>query len=198
MDTFPILRSERLESAARACPLLDGDPEAWVACCSKRFFRLARRITGEDELAMEILQESWVKVLEAVQAYRGGAPACGWVRVIVQNSAIDARRKRQTETQGVEPAQFERLEDPGQSPEARAAERELVEMLLAMISVLPETYRQIVELRYVQNLSTKETAEFLQISRANVSVRLNRAVSMLRKRFEARGLVDAAGPKKSM
>lgn len=197
LDTFPILRSKRLESASRSCPLLDGDPEAWVACCSRRFFPLARRIARDDDLALDILQESWVKILEVTHAYRGGPPACAWVRTIVANSAIDARRKRKAETREEELGQFERLEDPGQSPEAWAAEKELLEMLSAMLSVLPETYRQILELRYAQGLTTKETAEQLQISRANVSVRLNRAISMLRRRFERRMLEQAAEFRKS-
>ena len=151
----------------------------------------------DDEFALDILQESWAHVLEAIYRYRGGSPACAWVRAIVANSAIDAHWKRKAETREGEPGQFERLEDPGQSPEAWAAERELIEMLSAMISALPETYRQILELRYAQGLTTKETAKQLQISRANVAVRLNRAISMLRRRLEKRVLENAKFQKSS-
>ena len=154
-----------------------------MACCSKRFLPLARRIARDNDLALEILQESWVKIIEAVHTYRGGSPACAWVRTIVANSAIDAHRPR---THPSEDQDIDVLEDPGRSPEAWAAQRELVNLLSAMISELPEIYRQILNLRYTQGLSTEEAATQLRISRANVSVRLNRAISMLRKRFEER------------
>ena len=130
-----------------------------------------------------------MKVLEAVCEYRGGRPACAWVRTIVAHCAIDDIRRKQNAGLQQEMAQreFERLENPSRSPEALAAEKELIEMLSAMISALPETYRQILDLRYAQGLSTREAADRLHISRTNVSVRLSRAVSMLRKRLEARG-----------
>lgn len=187
-SSLPTLKAERLASAARACPLLDSDPEAWVACCSKRFLPLARRIAGDDDLANDILQESWVKILEAVHGYRGGPPACAWVRVVVENCGKDRQRKRKHDASGGNPRELETLEDPTRSPEALVIQRELTEVLLEMIAVLPETYRHVVELRYRAELSTKETAELLQISPGAVAVRLHRAVSMLRSRLEARAL----------
>ncbi len=93
-ECFPILRDSGLERAAVPCPLLEGKEEAWVACCSKRFFPLARRIAGEDDLAQEVLQESWAKILKAIHAYRGGSPACAWVHAIVSHSAIKAGKAR--------------------------------------------------------------------------------------------------------
>lgn len=180
---MPVLHSKELRVTARACPLLDGDPEVWVECCSKRFFPLAKRIVRDNDLAEDVLQESWVKILEAVHRYRGGPPACAWVRTIVANNAVDVHRKRNS------PGARDLPEHPAESPEAAAAAKELRELLAAMIGALPETYRQILELRHGQGLSTKETADLLHISRANVSVRLNRAVSMLRRRLIARGVM---------
>lgn len=185
-SALPVLHTERLASAARACPLIDGDPEAWVACCSKRFFPLARRIAGDDDLANDALQESWVKILEAVHVYRGGSPACAWVRVVVVNCGKDRQRKRKREASGGNSEELDRLEDPTRSPEVLAIQSELTEVLLEMIAALPATYRQVVELRYQKELSTKETARLLQLSPGAVAVRLHRAVSMLRNRLEAR------------
>jgi len=183
-----VLQSSGLKEAARACPLLDGDPEAWAACCSERFFPLARRIAGDSDLARDALQESWAKILEAVHMYRGGDPACAWVRAIVANSAADTRRKRRAEVP-VGAGMAIRWEAPGKSPEAAAAEKQLLHLVSTMIAALPETYRQVLELRHVRGLSTGEAAGLLHTSRANVSVRLNRAVSMLRKRLQARGVL---------
>ena len=165
-----------------------------MACCAERFFPLARRIAGDNDLAQDALQESWAKILEAVHMYRGGAPACAWVRAIVAHSAADLRRKRRAEVPVSEGAgRAIRLEDPSRSPEALAAEKQLLDLVSAMIAVLPGTYRQVLELRHARGLDTAEAAALLRTSRANVSVRLNRAVAMLRKRLQARGVLRSGG-----
>lgn len=186
-DASPPTQEDKLEQAARACPLLDGDPEAWVACCTKRFCPVARRIAGDNALAEDVLQESWIKILEAVHRYRGGSPACSWVGVIVANTAKDAIRKRGTRVPLDEAANVEesRYEAPGASLEREEEER-LIRLASEMVAALPETFRQVLEMRYLHGLSTEETARLLDTSRGNVSVRLHRAVSMLRKRLLAR------------
>lgn len=182
-NEFPVLPNARLGRLARDCPLLDENEEAWIACCSKRFYSLAKRIAGDDD-ALDALQESWIKVLQAVRAYRGGPPACAWVRSIVANSAKDIHRRRHGEMLLHE--EPDQRQDTGKSSEDQAMEAQLLQLLGEIIATLPESYRQILELRYGQERSTKETADLLHISRSNVATRLERAVSLLRKLVEAR------------
>ena len=59
-------------------------------------------------------------------------------------------------------------------------------LLAEMIQVLPGTYREILDLRVNQGLSTRQTAERLHISRASVSTRLNRAVHLLKSHLDTR------------
>lgn len=181
---FRIVSSTALERAARACPLLEdqSEREAWAACCSQRFLPLARRLTGDNDLAEDILQESWVRVLEHVCEYRGGAPACSWVRAIVRHCALDLSRQRRPA--GVE--SLTDIEDPSLDPAARAEQRQLLVLLREMVAVLPAAYREVCELRYGQELSTAETARRLGISPSNVATRLDRAVRMLRSRLDVR------------
>ena len=61
-----ILNRPALKRAAGECPLLEGDQEKWIACCSERFFPLAKRIAGDDSLAEDALQDSWIKIMQAV------------------------------------------------------------------------------------------------------------------------------------
>ena len=183
-ETFHILPSSALARASRACPLLEeqSDREAWATCCSRRFLPLARRLAADNGLAEDILQESWVRVLEHVCEYRGGSPACSWVRAIVHNCALDLAHKRLTD--GDEPSAD--LEDPCPDPAARAEQQQLLVLLHAMVSALPAAYRDVCELRYGQDLSTAETARRLGISPSNVATRLDRAVGMLKIRLDAR------------
>lgn len=54
-----------------------------------------------------------------------------------------------------------------------------------IIALLPDTYRQIVELRLRQGLSTGQTAQQLHVSRVQFATRLNRAIGMIRRRIDA-------------
>ena len=68
-DHFHVLPTPKLKQAAMDCPLLECDSEAWIACCSRRFFPLAKRIAGDDSLAEDVLQASWIKILLSIKSY---------------------------------------------------------------------------------------------------------------------------------
>ena len=156
-NELSVLPNSRLRRVAQDCPLLDGHEEAWIACCSKRFFPLAKQIALDDSAALDILQESWIKVIQAVHAYRGGSPACAWVRPIVANSAKDIHRRRHGEVELQEVLDLRQSTE--RSPEDQAMEAQLLRLLDEIISTLPETYHQVLVLRYGQERSTEETAE---------------------------------------
>lgn len=153
-----------------------------MACCSRRFLPLARRIVGNNDLAEDVLQESWIRVLEHVCDYRGDSPGCSWVRSIVRNCALDLGRGVSLATE--EPPHD--LEDPSLDPEALAQRRQLIRLLREIVAALPLAYREVCVLRFGKGLSRAETAHLLGISPSNVSTRLERAVKMLRKRLDAR------------
>ena len=75
---------------------------------------------------------------------------------------------------------------PTQDPEALAQERELLVLLREMIDLLPGTYRQVIMLRLYQGFASKEISRRLRLSRGNVAVRMNRAVTLLKRRIDAR------------
>lgn len=157
--------------------------EEWIVCCTQRFCPLARRIAKDDSLAEDALQISWIKVLQSInRAYFNGPVACSWVAKIVANTAknIDRQRYQHAEIPLVE------IEAPVRSPEDLALEKQRLVLLREMISLLPETYRQVIDLRIYKGFSTQQTANLLYISPSNVSTRLNRAVRLLRKRVNAR------------
>ena len=182
-DDFHVLPTPELKRAAKDCPLLEGNLEAWIVCCSRRFFPLARRIVGDDSLAEDVLQTSWIKILQSINhACFDGPKACPWVHEIVANTAEDVRRQRKSRSE----VTLQEEGDVNASPEALAQEHELLALLGEMVSLLPDTYRQILELRAYQGLSSQQTAERLHISRSSVSTRLNRAVHLLQRRLEAR------------
>lgn len=186
-DDLHVLPTPELRQAAQGCPLLEGKPEAWIRCCSQRFFPLAKRIAGDDSLAQDALQLSWIKILQTARTCRGGPKACAWVHSIVANSARDVRRKapRRGEVPLSEEQEGQR-EDPGQNPEALAQEKELLRLLREMVVLLPDIYRQVVDRRVYQGFSSRKTAAQLHISSSDVDTRLSRAVEMLKRRLDTR------------
>ena len=182
-DHFHVLPTPKLKQAAKDCPLLEGNSEAWIACCSRRFFPLARRVAGNDDLVHDVLQTSWIKILQSLNHVSFSGPkACPWVHQIVTNTAKEFHGKQVRRRE-------DPLEDqaaPTRSPEAIAQERELLVLLREMIDLLPGTYRQVIKLRLYQGLSTKQVSQNLHISRGNVAVRMNRAISLLMRRIDAR------------
>lgn len=182
-NDFHILPIPKLMQAARDCPLLEGNLEGWINCCSRRFLPLARRISGDDSLAEDVLQTSWIKILQTARACRGGPKACSWVHTIVTNAAKDVRRK---DLRLREDALPEDVEDSSRNPENLAQEEQMLRLLREMVVLLPETYRQVVDLRFYRGLSTRQTAERLHISSSNAAVRLSRAVEMLKRRLDSR------------
>lgn len=182
-DDFHVLPTPKLKRAAKDCPLLEGQSEAWIVCCSRRFFPLAKRIAGDDDLAHDVLQTSWIKILQSINhACLDGPKACPWVHMIVTNTAKNYHRQRVGRREG--PLRDERT--PNHDPEALAQERELLVLLREMIDLLPGTYRQVVKLRLYQGFSNKQIARCLHVSRGNVAVRMNRAIALLKRRIDAR------------
>lgn len=180
---FHVLPTPKLTRAAKDCPLLERNAEAWIACCSRRFFPLAKRIAGDDDLARDVLQTSWIKILEAINhACFDGPKACPWVHRIVTNTAKNYHRQRARRRE--DPLQGARA--PDQGAEALAQERELLVLLREMIDLLPGTYRQVIKLRLYQGFSNKQIAQCLHISRGSVAVRMNRAINLLKRRIDAR------------
>ena len=194
-DDFHVLPTPKLKQAAKDCPLLEGNSEAWIACCSRRFFPLARRISGDDDLVHDVLQTSWIKILQSLNhASFNGPKACPWVHRIVTNTAKNLHRDKVHRREGPLEEQAALTRDP----EALAQERELLNLLKEMIDLLPGTYRQVMKLRLYQGFSTTQISQHLHISRGNVAVRMNRAISMIKRRIDARARsLSQEGPQQS-
>lgn len=157
--------------------------EEWISCCTQRFTPLARRIAGDNSLAEDALQTSWLKILQSINhAYFDGPKACPWVAKIVANASRDEtrRQRRRRETPLIQ------IQTRSQSPELLAQEKQLLGLLREMVALLPDTYRQVIELRVYKGFTTKQTAHLLHISNSNARVRLHRAVRLLQRRIDAR------------
>jgi RNA polymerase sigma-70 factor (ECF subfamily) len=154
----------------------------------ERIYTLARRIVHEPHDAEEVVQETFLSVLEHLPAYRGEALFRNWILRIATNAALkQLRKKRGLRTLSLDAAD----EDDGplphpeyiapwqEDPAQLARQHEVRALLEGALSQLDEKHRLVFILRDVEELSIEETAGALGISQANVKIRLMRARLML-------------------
>jgi len=185
-------RDRRLVDALR-----HGEPTAaeWlVTTCGDRAYRLAIRITGNDEDAEEVVQDAFWSVTRKIETFRGASAFGSWLYRIVANAAyqkLRGRRGRRSDVSLDEVLPFfdehgahaepvadwsPRVDDPSRQTEVRVA-------LTAAIDELPAKYRAVLVLHDVEGLSNGEIGEALRLSVANVKSRVHRARLFLRKRL---------------
>jgi RNA polymerase sigma-70 factor (ECF subfamily) len=168
--------------------------EALVGRYEEQVYRIARRIVREAHDAEEAVQDTFVSVLEHLGAFRGdggGGEASfrAWLLRIATHAALRILRKRRGTVSldggaGEDALPHPEFIAPWQEDPADLANRHEVRQLLdEAMQMLDEKYRMVFVLRDVEGLSIEETAEALQISPANVKIRLMRARLMLRERL---------------
>lgn len=168
--------------------------EALVGRYEQRIYGLARRIVGQVQDAEEVVQQTFLSVIEHLKGFREEALFSTWLTRIATNHALGLLRKRAR--QRTVPLADDRSEDADrdvphpeyiaqwrETPEELASRHETRELLDEAVQQLDEKYRLVFLLRDVEGLSTNEAAETLGISPANVKVRLLRARLMLRERL---------------
>lgn len=154
----------------------------------QRIYRLAMNIVRQRQDAEDVVQASFMKALENLKGFRGEAAFGTWLRRIAVNTALKLLRKRRgfSLEQATEPDETGRIAHPQiiadwrEDLEKNIEQRELKKILENAINQLDEKYRLVFVLRDIEELSTAEAAEAMQISQANVKVRLLRARLMLR------------------
>jgi len=166
--------------------------EALVARLQGRVYGVAYRILGQAQDAEDVVQQTFLSVVEHIDGFRGESSVATWVLRIATNFALKTLRKKQglpTLSLDVEEESFAHIPHPEyiaawrEMPDALAQRAELRGMLDKAIAELDDKYRVVFVLRDIEELSTEETAEALGISISNVKVRLMRARMQLRERL---------------
>ena len=155
-------------------------------------YALAMRMLRSREDAEEVVQDTFLSVLEHLQDFRGDASFRTWLIRIATNHALKVLRRRRLRRS----VPLEHAEDDDQplphpefvaqwkeDPAHLVQQQENERLLNEAIGSLDEKYRMIFLLRDVEGLSTEEAASILDISVANAKVRLLRARLLLRERL---------------
>ena len=178
--------------------------EGLIIRYGQRAYRLARRITGNDQDAEEVVQDALCTVVRKIDTFRGESAFGSWLYRIVANAAYHKLRGRQKrwrelslddvlplfDANGchiVPVADWSsRVDNPAMQAELRTA-------LTTAIGELPATYRSVLVLRDVEGRSNPEIGQALGLSVPVVKTRVHRARLFLRKRLgDYMATMDAA------
>jgi RNA polymerase sigma-70 factor, ECF subfamily len=158
---------------------------------NQRLFRIARAILGNSDEAEDVMQHAYVRAYAALHQFAGRSQFSTWLTKIAIHEASSRLMKRKRihtvasdadeDYQGMEAAR-----SSGPNPEEQVLRHETIRLLEEAVDSLPGTYRCVFVLREMENMSTAETANCLELTEEAVKVRLLRARHMLRKELYTR------------
>lgn len=147
--------------------------------------RFATRLSGDPDRAEEIVQEALVRVVRSWKSFRGDAAFRTWFFRIV----INVFRDHRTDAAAVSAAPIDESQsdfvDTAVQPPGAAMAAELGELVAREISRLPARQREVLVLTVYEGLSTRQVADLVGISEANVHSTLWAARSRLKARLAA-------------
>ncbi len=180
------------ENAAIARGLKNHDTELLdhlIELYQHRLLRYLLFLTGKREIAEDIFQETWMRVLLRGGQYNGKARFDTWLFTIARNLVIDLSRKRTMLSldQMSEPANegqgFEIATD-GPSPLEQFQMREDRAEVAAVLLKLEPNYREVLTLRFHEEMSLEEIASVTRTPLSTVKSRLYRGLTALRPELE--------------
>ena len=197
-----MLAQSQSENAAMAHGLKRQDPELLdrlIELYQHRLLRYLLFLTGRRDIAEDLFQETWMRVLLRGSQYNGKARFDTWLFTIARNLVIDLSRKR-TMSSLDEMSEANDDERPfeiaidGPSPlehfQSRENSAEVGEILLKLDS----TYREVLVLRFYEELSLEEIAGVTRAPLSTVKSRLYRGLAALKPEMEQiRALHTARG-----
>ena len=184
---FSTLMTMETEEAQIAQGLRRRDPEVLDALIEQYQHRLLRylaHMTHNQATAEDLFQETWIRVLEKGHQYDGKSRFATWLMTIAHNVAIDHLRKKvphsldeMRDTEDAAP--FEPVANEP-SPFEQAAASEDRGRINAALEQVPTIFREVLVLRFQEQLKLEEIAKLVGIPLATVKTRLYRGVQALR------------------
>jgi RNA polymerase sigma-70 factor (ECF subfamily) len=150
-----------------------------------RLFRYLVYLTGSRDRAEDFFQETWIRVLERGHQYDGKSKFEAWLFAIARHLVIDWQRQKKVQSLDAltDPEQDAPLEIPAQndpSPLQRVLSREEEAGVNASLECIPAIYREVLLLRFQEELQIEEMAALLGTPVSTVKSRLYRGLEAAR------------------
>lgn len=163
------------------------DPNAFGALYDRyvdRIYAYAYRQVQEAALAQDVTAVTFEKALRHIRKYRWqGKSFCAWLYRIARNEAMSHHRKQQHTLSWQTMEAHENGTSHGREMETAVVYHQDRQQLHQALAKLSHKDREILSLRFFEELNSEEVAEVLKCSPSNVYVRLHRALKRLQKQL---------------
>jgi RNA polymerase sigma-70 factor (ECF subfamily) len=145
-------------------------------------WRYVRRLLGDGDLAAEVLQDVWIRVLRGLPGLREPSRLRAWLFTIARRTSMDGLRIRYSEppAASIDDVDVAAQEETDLAHDLDAMQQELARM--------PLIEREVLVLFYLEELTLEQIADVLGVPSGTVKSRLFRARRMLRQQLTAKGV----------
>ncbi|WHX67276.1 RNA polymerase sigma factor SigW [Peribacillus frigoritolerans] len=173
--------------------VLKGDHNAFgeiVEIYKDKVYQICFRMLGNRQEAEDLAQEAFVRAYVNIRSFNITMKFSTWLYRIATNLCIDRLRKKKpdyyldAEVAGTEGLNmYSQIASDMAKPEEEVESLELQETIQVEIMKLPEKYRSVIVLKYIEELSLKEISEILDLPVGTVKTRIHRGREALRKQL---------------
>jgi RNA polymerase sigma-70 factor, ECF subfamily len=182
-NSFGMVLDAHDRDVIEACQRGDADAfRALFEAYKDRVYSIALRYSGNPAAAMDIAQDTFLKLLSRIGDYRSEASFDSWLYRLVVNSCIDDQRRGRRMTPFLD-GLLEAVCAPAESVLHKLMRVETEQRVQDVVARLAPEHRMVIVLRYTEGLAYEEIAKILGCSPGTVASRLNRAHKILERRL---------------
>lgn len=162
--------------------ILKGETQLYARLMRKfneRLYRIGISIIKDDVAIEDVMQTTYLNAYLQLGNFQNKSSFGTWITRILINESLLFLKKRNRQQELV--SQNPGIEQHQDTPLTNLMNKELKTVIEKSVSNLPEKYRLVFVMREVEELSTRETMDILNITESNVKVRLKRAKEILQK-----------------
>jgi RNA polymerase sigma-70 factor, ECF subfamily len=173
--------------------VVDAAFESLVEAYYRRIYSLIYRMVQSEQDAADLTQETFVRVYRALPKLRAEGAQSAWIRRIATNLCLDWLRRRNSSpsmssldarpTEDSDTHQSWEIADPTGEPDLLFSSKERASALYAAIEKLPDDYRTVVILHYMEEMRVEEIADLQGVPAGTIKSRLSRARRELKRKL---------------
>ena len=181
MNSADITNTSTLSDQEIVARILKGEDHLYEGLMRKyntRLYRISLSIVNDDMEAEDVMQTAYINAYLHLSTFQNKAAFSTWLTRIIINESLLHKKKK---TKGLQVLAAQNpIDYHNDTPLKNIMNKELKAVLEQAVSKLPEKYRLVFVMREIQELSTNETMEILNLGESNVKIRLTRAKALLR------------------
>lgn len=161
--------------------ILQGEKSLYESLMRKyntRLYRISMAILDDDMEAEDVMQMAYINAYRNLHSFQNKSSFATWLTRILINESLLHQKKRKKNVQLLSEQVVK--DSHHDTPLRTVMNKELKAILEKAVSNLPEKYSIVFVMREIQQLSTQETMDALELGESNVKIRLTRAKEMLR------------------